>query len=63
DTGVGSRFESAVISGLLVPSPQEAGGALQRIGSGPGGIIGATTGVASRGHYAWAGATYQRYSR
>jgi hypothetical protein len=47
DTGVGSRFESAAIGGLLVPGPQHAG------------IV---TGVASRGHYAWTGVSYQRYA-
>jgi hypothetical protein len=55
DTGVGSRFESAAIGGILLPSPQAAGG-------GVGGLIGGVTGIASRSHYAWGGATYQRYS-
>jgi hypothetical protein len=55
DTGVGSRFESAAIGGVLLPSPQAAGG-------GVGGLIGGVTGIASRSHYAWGGATYQRYS-
>jgi hypothetical protein len=55
DTGVGSRFESAAIGGLIIPSPQSAG-------SGVGGLIGGVTGIASRSHYAWGGATYQRYS-
>src|SRR3954452_23562168 len=55
DTGVGSRFESAAIGGLVIPSPQNAGG-------GIGGLIGGVTGIASRSHYAWGGATYQRYS-
>jgi hypothetical protein len=55
DTGVGSRFESAAIGGVLLPSPQAPGG-------GTGGLIGGVTGIASRSHYAWGGATYQRYS-
>lgn len=54
DTGVGSRFESALIGGVIVPGPQTSGG--------PGGLIGGVTGIASRSHYAWGGATYQRYS-
>jgi hypothetical protein len=62
DTGVGSRFESAAIGGILLPGPQEAGGPLRGIKSGVGGLIGGVTGIASRSHYAWAGATYQRYS-
>jgi hypothetical protein len=62
DTGVGSRFESAAIGGILVPSPQDAGGALKGVNSGIGGLIGGVTGIASRSHYAWGGATYQRYA-
>jgi hypothetical protein len=61
DTGVGSRFESAAITGVLVPSPQEAGGPLKAVKSGAGGLIGGVTGFASRSQYAWGGATYQRY--
>jgi hypothetical protein len=63
DTGVGSRFESAVIGGLLVPGPQESQGPLRGISSGPGGLIGAVTGIASRSHYAWGGLTYQHYGQ
>jgi hypothetical protein len=55
DTGVGSRFESAAIGGVLLPSPQSRGGEA-------GGLIGGVTGIASRSNYAWGGATYQRYS-
>jgi hypothetical protein len=62
DTGVGSRFESAAIAGALVPGPQDPGGALKNVNGGPGALIGGVTGYASRSHYAWAGATYQRYS-
>jgi len=62
DTGVGSRFESAAIGGLLVPSPQDSSGALKSVQSGAGALVGGVTGFASRSHYAWGGATYQRYS-
>ena len=62
DTGVGSRFETAVIGGLLVPGPQNEGGTLKGLHSGPGGLAGIVTGIASRSHYAWAGVTYQRYA-
>jgi hypothetical protein len=55
DTGVGSRFESAAIGGVLVPGPQA-------VNSRPGALIGGVTGVASRSHYAWGGLTYQRYA-
>ncbi|MDQ6663298.1 MAG: hypothetical protein M3Z23_02770 [Acidobacteriota bacterium] len=62
DTGVGSRVESAVIGGLLVPGPQESGGALRGIARAPGGYLGAVSGLASRSHYLWGGGSYQRYA-
>ena len=62
DTGIGSRVESALIGGLVAPGPQDAGGLLQPIHSGLGALVGGVTGVASRSHYAWGGATYQRYA-
>ena len=62
DTGVGSRFETAAMGGLLVPGPQHAGGPERRLHAGPGGLAGIVTGVASRGHYAWTGVSYQRYA-
>ena len=54
DTGIGSRVESALIGGVVAPGPQTTGGV--------GGLVGAVTGLASRSHYAWGGATYQRYT-
>lgn len=62
DTGIGSRFESALIGGILLPGSQDAGGPLKGTNGGVGGLIGGVTGFASRSHYAWGGATYQRYS-
>jgi hypothetical protein len=62
DTGVGSRFESAAIGGVLLPGSQHPGGPLRNVTGGAGGLIGGVTGIASRSHYAWGGATYQRYS-
>jgi hypothetical protein len=62
DTGVGSRFESTAIGGLLVPGPQASNGPLRGISSGPGALAGIVTGVASRSHYAWGGMSYQRYA-
>jgi hypothetical protein len=32
------------------------------VSSGIGGLIGGVTGIASRSHYAWGGAMYQRYA-
>ena len=62
DTGIGSRFESAAIGGVLRPGPQDAGGPLKGIQGGVGALVGGVTGLASRSHYAWGGATYQRYA-
>ena len=62
DTGVGSRFETAAIGGVLVPGPQNLGGVLKNLHSGPGALAGIVTGIASRSQYAWAGASYQRYA-
>jgi len=62
DTGVGSRFETAAIGGILVPGAQNAGGPIKGLHSGVGAMAGVVSGVASRSHYAWAGATYQRYA-
>jgi len=54
NTGVGQRWESAVIGGLLVGGPQAAERS-KRVG----GIAGAVTGYASREHYGWGGVTVQ----
>jgi len=53
DLGVGSRFESTLIGGVLAPGPQARR-------SGTGGIVGGVNGYASRSHYVWGGATWQR---
>src|SRR4051794_27443406 len=62
DSGVGSRVESAIVGGILLPGPQEIGGQLKNIDARIGGLIGGVTGFASRSNYFWAGATYQRYA-
>src|ERR1041384_5223471 len=59
DFGVGKRFETTTIGGLLLPGPQADSGPLKGIKSRPGGLAGIVSGVASRSHYAWVGATYQ----
>ncbi|MGH9628849.1 MAG: hypothetical protein ACRD7E_11040 [Bryobacteraceae bacterium] len=56
DTGVGSRFESTVSAGVIVPGPQE--GAFD---SGPGIYSGVVTGFASRSHYLWGGVSYSAF--
>ena len=62
DTGVGSRIESALLGGVLVPGPQDAGGVLREVKSGVGALVGAVTGFASRSNYFWVGSSYQRYA-
>jgi len=63
DFGVGARFESTAIGGLLLPGPQADSGPLKGIASRPGALAGIVSGVASRSHYVWAGTTYQRYAK
>jgi hypothetical protein len=62
DFGVGKRFETTAIGGLLVPGPQSDTGVMKGMKSRPGGLVGIVSGVTSRSHYVWAGATYQRYA-
>jgi hypothetical protein len=61
DFGIGKRFETTAIGGLLVPGPQAGSGPLEVIKRRPGALAGIVSGVTSRSHYVWAGATYQRY--
>ena len=61
DFGVGKRFETTAIGGLLVPGPQADSGPLKGIKSRPGGLVGIVSGATSRSHYVWAGTTYQRF--
>jgi hypothetical protein len=58
----GKRVESTAVAGVLLPGPQHETGLYQDLNSGPGYLIGGVTGVASRSHYVWVGATYQRYA-
>jgi hypothetical protein len=62
DTGIGSRVESALVGGVLVPGPQEMGGVLRDVESSVGALIGGVTGFASRSNYFWVGTSYQRYA-
>lgn len=62
DFGVGKRFETTAIGGLLIPGPQADSGPLKGVKSRPGGLVGIVSGATSRSHYVWAGTTYQRYT-
>ena len=58
----GKRIESTAVAGALVPGPQQEAGLYRGLNSGPGYLVGAVTGVASRSQYVWVGTSYQRYA-
>jgi hypothetical protein len=58
----GKRVESTAVAGVLLPGPQQEAGLYKNLNSGPGYLVGAVTGVASRSQYVWVGASYQRYA-
>lgn len=58
----GKRVESTAVAGVLLPGPQQAAGVYRNLHSGPGYMVGAVTGIASRSQYVWVGASYQRYT-
>jgi hypothetical protein len=59
---VGKRVESTAVAGVLVPGPQQETGLYRGLNSGPGYLVGAVTGIASRSQYVWVGTTYQSYA-
>ena len=58
DTGVGSRIESTLIGGVVVPGGHER----VRMPLRPGAVAGIVTGWVSRSHYVWGGVSYQGYA-
>ncbi len=58
----GKRVESTAVAGVLVPGPQQETGLYRGLNSGAGYLVGGVSGVASRSHYIWVGATYQSYA-
>lgn len=58
----GKRVESTAVAGVLVPGPQQEAGLYRGLNSGPGYLVGAVTGIASRSQYVWVGTSYQRYA-
>ena len=60
-TRVGTRFESTAFAGVAVPGPQANFGGVVHVTTAPGNMVGAVTGVASRSHYAWLGATFTHF--
>jgi hypothetical protein len=60
-TKVGTRFESTAFAGLVVPGPQSGVKGLFFNSHGPGNMLGAVSGIASRSHYFWLGGTYTKF--
>ena len=58
----GKRIESTAVAGALVPGRQQETGLYRGLNSGPGYLVGAVTGIASRSQYVWVGTSYQRYA-
>lgn len=54
--GDGARLESTVFAGVSIPTTSRRGG----IASGPATSVGIASGYASRVHYVWAGAGYEK---
>jgi hypothetical protein len=59
----GKRIETTAVAGALVPGPQQEAGVYRGLNSGPGYLVGAVTGIASRSQYVWVGSSYQRYAK
>jgi hypothetical protein len=60
-TKVGTRIESTAFVGLAVPGPQSGFPQIANTTNAPGIMFGAVTGMASRSHYIWLGATYTKF--
>jgi hypothetical protein len=59
-TRVGTRIESTLFAGIAAPGPQSAFHNLIT-SNAPGTMFGAVTGMASRSHYLWLGATFTKF--
>jgi hypothetical protein len=68
-TKVGTRIESTLFAGVAAPGPQSAfhyvdtqtGVSRVFSSNAPGTMFGGVTGMASRSHYVWIGATYTKF--
>jgi hypothetical protein len=59
-TRVGARIESTLFAGIAAPGPQSGFHNLMT-SNAPGTMFGAVTGMASRSHYLWLGATFTKF--
>jgi hypothetical protein len=60
-TKVGTRFESTAFGGVAIPGPQSGFPGIAHTANLPGTMFGAVTGMASRSHYIWLGATFTKF--
>ena len=58
---VGTRFESTVFGGVLMPGADATSGVMGQLKRAPGFTVGGATGMASRSHYLWIGGAFARY--
>lgn len=61
-TRIGKRFESTLFGGFIQPGFQNMEGMLGDIKKTPGIFTGISSGMASRSHYFWAGASLTRFA-
>jgi hypothetical protein len=61
-TRIGTRVESTVFGGLVVPGAQTGSGLVGSLARAPGVNLGGVTGFASRSHYFWIGGAYTAFS-
>lgn len=59
---VGTRRESTIYAGFIQPSPQRVGGMFGEVKKAPGFLTAIATGMASRSHYLWAGASFTHFA-
>jgi hypothetical protein len=60
-SNVGTRFESTVFAGLLMPGADSSSGVMGQLKRAPGFTAGGASGMASRAHYLWIGGAFARY--
>lgn len=60
-SAVGTRFESTAFGGLIAPGSQAGTGTFANLSKAPGLMAGAVTGIASRSHYVWVGASFTKF--
>jgi hypothetical protein len=60
-TKVGTRFESTAFAGMAFPGPQSGFPQIASTTNAPGIMFGGVTGMASRSHYIWLGATFTNF--